>query len=353
MFDPMSLSLLSAARSRSISAENPTGEKGGGARATDGLGAAASRDLGAGWKVSPAYPLPGRSVRTLADIEGPGVIRHIWITCAPETWRSVILRMWWDGEESPSVEVPLGDFFANGWCQRSIVTSEPIAVLAGGGMNSYWAMPFRDRAHISVENRGPDIASFFFQIDYSLEDVPSDAAYLHAQWRRSNPVADGVHTILDQVTGRGHYVGTYLAWQTNNNGWWGEGEVKFYLDGDEEYPTICGTGTEDYVGGAWSFEQVPGDGYLPYSSSYLGFHQVAGVDQFNRSNQRFGMYRWHILDPIRFESDLRVDIQALGWRSGGRYLVLRDDVASVAVWYQTEPHGAFPELPGADELEVI
>ncbi len=353
MPDLTSLALLRDARSRAITAENRDGSPGGGARAVDGPSASAARDLGRGWKVSPALPLARGERLTIAAIEGPGVIRHIWMTCAPTTWRHVVLRIWWDEEETPSVESPLGDFFASGWCERTIVSSEPIAVMSGGGMNSYWPMPFRRAARVEVENLGPDIAQFFFQVDYTLEDVPEEAAYLHTQWRRSNPVRDGVHTILDGVTGRGHYVGTYLAWQTNNNGWWGEGEVKFYLDDDGEFPTICGTGTEDYVGGAWAFEQHEGEGYLPFTSSYLGFHQVTPLDDFGRSNRRFGMYRWHIPDPIHFTTALRVEVQALGWRSGGRYLPLQDDVASLALWYQTEPHAPFPALGGRDDLEVI
>src|SRR5882724_7274160 len=164
MSDLASLALLSAAQSRSISAENPHGEKGGGGKATEGISANAARELGQGWKVSPALSFPGGATLELADIAGPGIIRHIWMTCAPETWRSVILRMTWDDESTPSVEVPLGDFFANGWCRRSIVNSEPIAAMAGGGLNSYWAMPFRSRARISVENRGKDLPQFFFQI---------------------------------------------------------------------------------------------------------------------------------------------------------------------------------------------
>jgi hypothetical protein len=347
------LSLTSSAVSRSISAENPTGAKGGGGRSVDGISATAARDLGVGWKVAPAIRLAAGETATLAEIDGPGVVKHIWITCAPESWRAIIVRMSWDDEATPSVEVPLGDFFASGWCERTLVTSEPIAALVGGGLNSYWAMPFRTRARITVENRGKDVPHFFYQIDYSLEPVADAEGYFHAQWRRSSPVVDGIHTILDDVVGQGHYVGTYLAWQANNNGWWGEGEVKFYLDGDEEFPTICGTGTEDYFGGAWAFEQTPGQGYATYSSQYLGFHQVTGTDNFARANQRFGMYRWHILDPIRFTEDLRVDVQALGWRTDGRYLVLRDDIASLAVWYQREPHGPFPALPGADELDVV
>ena len=137
---------LSDAVTRSINAENFTGEKGKGGMATEGTGAWAASDLGRGWKVSPCIPLKGKEVRTLAEITGPGAIQHIWMTCAPELWRKLIIRMYWDGEETPSVEVPLGDFFCNGWCERSIVNSMPVAVLTAGGMNSYWEMPFRKSA---------------------------------------------------------------------------------------------------------------------------------------------------------------------------------------------------------------
>jgi Protein of unknown function (DUF2961). len=357
-FDGLNMGLgnifrLSDAKTRSISAENFTGEKGKGGMATEGTGANAARDLGQGWKVSPSVEIQAGSVFTLADIAGPGAIQHIWLTCFPNTWRHLILRMYWDGEEQPSVEVPIGDFFCNGWCERSNVSSLPIAVNPAGGMNSYWVMPFRKHAKLTVENRMPENVVLYYQIDYTLTAVPDDAAYFHAQWRRSNPVKyKDVHTILDGVKGKGHYVGTYLAWQVNNNGWWGEGEIKFYLDGDREFPTICGTGTEDYFGGAWNFEHPRGE-YGMYSTPFLGLHQVIKPDGLYRSQQRFGMYRWHIMDPIRFDEDLRVTIQALGWRSGGRYLPLQDDIASVAYWYQAEPHAPYPALPDNDGLEVI
>jgi len=357
-FDGLNMGLgnifrLSDAKTRSISAENFTGEKGKGGMATEGTGANAAHDLGQGWKVSPSVEIQAGSVFTLADIAGPGAIQHIWLTCFPNTWRHLILRMYWDGEEQPSVEVPIGDFFCNGWCERSNVSSLPIAVNPAGGMNSYWVMPFRKHAKLTVENRMPENVVLYYQIDYTLTAVPDDAAYFHAQWRRSNPVKyKDVHTILDGVKGKGHYVGTYLAWQVNNNGWWGEGEIKFYLDGDREFPTICGTGTEDYFGGAWNFEHPRGE-YGMYSTPFLGLHQVIKPDGLYRSQQRFGMYRWHIMDPIRFDEDLRVTIQALGWRSGGRYLPLQDDIASVAYWYQAEPHAPYPALPDNDGLEVI
>jgi hypothetical protein len=351
------LAELSDAETRSISAENFKGEKGRGGMATTGTGADAGRELGQGWKISPSIHLKPEDTFTLADIQGPGAIQHIWLTVHPSNWRQLVLRAYWDDEESPSIEVPLGDFFCNGWCERANVNSLPISVNPAGGFNSYWEMPFRKHALLTIENLSPDeVKNFYYQIDYTLTQVPETRAYLHAQWRRNNPLPYmQVHTLLDGVKGVGHYVGTYMAIGVNNSGWWGEGEIKFFVDGDTEFPTICGTGTEDYFGGAWCFDQS-GE-YGLYSTPYLGLHQVTKPDGFFRSQQRFGMYRWHIMDPIRFTLNLRVTIQDLGWRSplGGksRYLPLQDDIATTAFWYQNEPHAPFPELPGMDFLEVI
>lgn len=352
------LSRLSNAQTRSITAENPTGAKGRGGMASDGTTAVFARELGQGWKLSPSIHIPGNSTAVLADIDGPGAIQHIWITVAPQQWRRLMLRFYWDDEETPSVEVPLGDFFCNGWCERVNVNSLPVAVNPAGGFNSYWEMPFRKQARVMIENLSPDdVKNFFYQIDYTLTDVPADRAYFHAQWRRSNPVPyKDVHTLVDGVQGVGHYVGTYIAWGSNNNGWWGEGEVKFYLDGDDEWPTICGTGTEDYFGGAWSFEQPQGQ-YGTYSTPFLGMPQVIKPDGLWRSQQRFGLYRWHIMDPIRFQQDLRITVQALGWRSSlegqPRFLPLQDDIASTTFWYQAEPHASFPSPPSLNAMEVI
>lgn len=347
------LPLLSRAKSRSISAENFTGEKGKAGMATEGTGKHAARDLGQGWKVSPSIQIQPGTTFTLAEIEGPGAIQHIWMTCFSSFWRSLVLRFYWDGEESPSVEVPYGDFFCNGWKELALVQSLPVACNPNGGMNSYWEMPFRKSAKVTIENLADEPVILYYQIDYVLTEVPENVGYFHAQWRRNNPLPyKEVHTILDGVKGQGHYVGTYIAWGVNNNGWWGEGEIKFYLDGDKEFPTICGTGTEDYFGGAWNFEFPKGQ-YGVYSTPFLGLCQVIKPDGLYRSQQRFGMYRWHVRDPIRFEQDLKVTIQALGWRSGGRYLPLQDDIASTAFWYQTEPHAPFPALPDRDGLEVI
>jgi hypothetical protein len=353
------LSRLSNALTRSISAENVTGAKGEGGKAMEGTGAGAARELGQGWKVSPSVHVAGRETVTLAEIEGPGAVQHIWLTVHPRHWRQLVFRIFWDGEETPSVETPLGDFFCSGWCERVNIASLPIAVNPAGGFNSYWEMPFRQSARITVENLSPAPleSALYYQITYTLTEVPEDRAYFHAQWRRSNPLPyQTVHSLLDGVRGAGQYVGTYLAWGVNNNGWWGEGEIKFYLDGDSDWPTICGTGTEDYFGGAWNFEHPAGQ-YGAFSTPYLGMPQVIRPDGLYRSQQRFGMYRWHVQDPIRFQSDLRVTIQALGWRSQQeeqkRYLPLQDDIASTSLWYQREPHAPFPTLPDANGLEVI
>ncbi len=345
-----SLFIISNAESRSVSPENPTGEKGKGGMAKEGVASFASRELGQGWKVSPYIKIGPGETAILADVNGCGVINHIWLT-PTGNWRFQILRFFWDDEDKPSVEVPLGDFFCMGWGEYASLNSLAVCVNPGRAFNSYWQMPFKKSFKITLENIGFEEVVLYYQIDYSLVNLPENIAYFHSQWRRVNPLPyKEVYTILDGVMGKGQYVGTYLAWQVNSNGWWGEGEVKFYIDGDV-FPTICGTGTEDYFCGSYNFE-VNGR-YQTFSSPYSGLHQIIQPDGLYKSQQRFGMYRWHILDPIYFSKDLKVTIQALGWRSAGRYYPRQDDIASVAYWYQTEPHAPFPELPDRDYLEVI
>lgn len=341
---------LSKAKSRSVSPENFTGEKGQGGMATEGTGKNASRELGQGWKVSPSVKVAGKTTFTLADIEGPGAIQSIWMTPTGQ-WRYSILRIYWDDEKEPSVECPVGDFFACGWGQYAQVDSLAVCVNPGSAFNCYWQMPFRKKCHITLENIDEKDMVVYYQINYALTDIPGDAAYFHARFRRCNPLPyKEVYTILDEVEGWGHYVGTYLCWGVNNNSWWGEGEIKFYIDGDDKFPTICGTGTEDYFCGSYGFEVS--NRYQEFTTLYAGMPQVIRPDGFNSANTRFGLYRWHIPDPVRFEKDLKVTIQALGWRSGGRYLPLQDDISSVAYWYQAEPHKKFPALPDKDYLEV-
>jgi hypothetical protein len=361
-FDGLNLSLgnlyrLSDAQSRAISPENFTGGKGQAAMAIHGTGERAARDLGRGWKISPSVRVEAHATFTLADIAGPGVISQIWMTPAPlDKTRFFILRFYWDDETNPSVECPLGDFFACGWGRFCQISSLPVCVNPGSGFNCYWQMPFRKHCKITLENLDDSPMTIYYQINYTLTPVPEDAAYFHAQFRRENPLKTaGLYTILDGVKGRGQYVGTYLAWGVHSTGWWGEGEVKFYIDGDREFPTICSTGTEDYFCGSYDFDTRDAEGrshYTEFTTPYSGLPQVIRPDGHYDSQTRFGLYRWHLTDPIRFNHDLKVTIQALGWQSGGRYLKLQDDIASVAFWYQTEPHQPYPPLPSRDELEL-
>lgn len=342
---------LGGARTRSICAENPSGAPGAGGQAVS--------NLGAGRKGRPCIELPAGATITLADISGAGIIQHIWFTVTDHTTkgefvlRDLVLRMYWDGENTPSVEVPLGDFFCNGFGLRTNVVSLPIAVNPSGGMNCYFPMPFARSARLTIENQHPEqIRSFFYQITYAeLDEMPGNSANFHAQWRRESPtVLCCDYTILDGVYGRGHYIGTYLAWAALSRQWWGEGEIKFYMDGDQEYPTICGTGIEDYAGGAWCFANETLGLPESYSTPFLGYRyydESAKINPFfGQMVPMHGIYRWHVMDPVRFNENLRVTIQQIG--HDGRDLFERsDDVSSVAYWYQTEPHGKFPLLPEA------
>lgn len=358
---------LSDAKTRSISPENFSGEKGKAGMADpankDNPNVAnaynAARDLGQGWKVNPFIRIkPGETI-TLAEIDGPGAIQHIWMT-PTGTWRYSIIRFYWDGEAEPSIECPVGDFFASGWGSYAQLSSLAICVNPGSAFNCYWTMPFRKHCRITMENiNDSDPMTLYYQIDYTLTDVPADAAYFHAQFRRSNPTTGSLHTIVDGIKGKGQYVGVYLAWGVNNNGWWGEGEIKFFMDGDTQFPTICGTGTEDYFCGSYDFDTrkkndagVEEVNYTEFCTPYAGLHQVIRGDGHYQVMQRFGMYRWHIMDPVRFDKDLKVTIQDLGWRKGGRYLAQQSDIASTCFWYQTEPHASFPKFPEWRELEV-
>jgi hypothetical protein len=361
------LSRLSDAKTRSISPENFNGEKGKAAMADpaekDKPNVAnatnAARDLGQGWKVNPYIRIKPGETFTLADIEGPGAIQHIWMTPAGK-WRYSILRIYWDDETDPSVEVPVGDFFGMGWGTYAKLTSLAVCVNPGSAFNCYWSMPFRKKCRITMENVGDaDQMTLYYQIDYTLTDVPADAGYFHAQFRRQNPDVTSDYTIVDGIKGKGQYVGVYLAVGVHNNGWWGEGEIKFFIDGDTKFPTICGTGTEDYFCGSYDFDTrkrneagIEEDNYTEFCTPYSGLHQVIRGDGHYNVMQRFGLYRWHIMDPIRFDKDLKVTIQDLGWHQGGRYLAQKSDMASVCYWYQAEPHAKFPALPGWRELEV-
>ncbi len=352
--------MLRSGRSCSINWENRTGEKGAGAKAASALGPKR--------KGSPCIGAiaPGETV-VLADIAGSGAIQHIWCTVTDRTekgrfvLRDLILRMYWDGEEAPSVECPLGDFFLNGFARGCEVNSLPIVVNPKRGMNSFIPMPFRKGARITLENQhAGEVPAFFYQVDYVLsDDVPEDAAYFHAQWRRERlTTLQKDYVLLDGVRGRGHYIGTYLGLATLERYWWGEGEIKFYIDGDEEFPSQCSTGTEDYFGGAWSFGGYTDErGHMlekTYCTPFMGYPFYSRDDDFH--NDYFnrdcppmrGFYRWHVADPVLFQKDLRVELQQIGVCELGLF-ERQDDVCSVSYWYQTEPHAAFPSLPGPRE----
>lgn len=345
------LSRLSDAKTRSISAENFTGEK--------GKAAMAMKNPDFGWKSSPCvHVVPGETF-TLAEIEGPGAIQSMWFAGTITHWGCVI-RIYWDDQENPSVEAPITAFFGLGYnddvnddTERfPVLSSLPVLVAPNRGFNCFWEMPFRKKCRITVENLTEKEKSCFYQINYTLTDVPDDAAYFHAQYRQERPVEyKKEYTILDGVVGKGHYVGTALSVGLNQaGGWWGEGEIKFYLDGDGPYPTICGTGTEDYFGGAWNWD-VNGR-YTTYSAPFMGMFTVSKPDGLYKSQMRFSLYRWHVMDPIRFDENLKVTLMDLGWRRNG-FLARRDDFMSVAFWYQTLPTAPFPKFPDIDELEII
>ncbi len=348
----MDIARLRQVRTHSICAENYTGAPGMAALATDGTGAHAARDLGQGWKVSPSVAFGPGETFTLASIDGPGCIQHIWLTTHHDNWRTLVLRAYWDGADEPAIEVPVGDFFCSGWGRFAQVSSAMVAVNPSGGFNSYWPMPFGSGARLTLENVGEREVVVYYQVTYETGGDYAGLGYLHAQFRRSNPLAEGsTHVLVADVEGAGHYVGTYVAWGSNSNGWWGEGEVKFWLDDDDAAPSIASTGTEDYFGGAWNFD-VDGT-YRDYTAPYCGLPQVIRPDGAYSAQMRFGMYRWHVPDPVRFAHRLgKVDIQALGWRRDGRYRLLSDDIASTCWFYLDRPTCTRPAFATRDELEI-
>lgn len=349
------LQKLSDAKSRSISAENFTGAKGQGGKAVlaDSIypnkanSAHPARNLGQGWKLNPLISVKPGDTFTLADIDGPGAIKHIWMT-PNGNWRLAILRIYWENEKEPAVEVPLGDFFCMGLNQYASVSSLPVTVNPGRAFNCFWNMPFRKHCKITIENLNPTNLALFYQIDYVLAKVPKEDAYFHAQFRYANPDTSSVYTIAD-IHAKGQYVGVYMTWKQNYPGWWGEGEIKFYMDGDKKFPTINGTGVEDYFLGSYGW--LINGKTETYSKPYAGVVQEIQPDSLNKLNfPLYGLYRWHIRDPIRFNKDIKITIQDLGWKGPGTFKKLHSDITSVVFWYQKEPSHPVLKLPSKEVL---
>jgi len=351
---------VSDIETRSLSPENPDGKKGGGAKAKSTPDLPCS-ELGDGWKVRPFITIEPSQIITIGDVKGEGMIKHIWCTSVlfneavyPTSrtcgWRDIIIRFYWDDSKIPSIECPIGDFFACGWGEYAHVNSLAVCVNPGSAFNCYWEMPFKKNFKITIENRSKFTSTLYYQIDYELKKLPKDIMYLHAQFNRVNPLPENTtFEILDKKIGKGAYVGTYMCWSSNSRGWWGEGEIKFYIDGDSSHPTICGTGTEDYFCGSYDFENQKTHEYEEFTTAYAGLPQVLRPDRLYKSQMRFGMYRWHIQDPVYFNKDLRVDIQAIGWDIYGKFVTLHDDISAVAFWYQDKP-GVLKPLQSPKEL---
>ena len=294
-----------------------------------------------------ARPIAPGATLTLATLDGPGQIVHIWCTIAQDARfysRLLTLRMYWDDEEHPSVECPIGDFFGIGNGVDKPFTSLPIRVSSDGrGRNCYWPMPFRKKARITVTNESDKRCdAFYYYIDWQKHaSLPEDSAYFHAMYRQEYPCVMGQNYLLADLEGRGHYVGTIQSVYLVSPGWYGEGDDFFFIDGEKE-PSLRGTGTEDYFCDGWGFREQSGPFY--------GTPLWEGYDTGDRGTA----YRFHIPDPIVFKKSLRVEIEHKGSQvfPDGKFdgFIERDDLmSSVALWYQMEPHKPWAALPAGPQ----
>ncbi len=337
-FGSGSLHMYEEMKTRSVSPENPTGEKGGGARAVPGIDTLdvplheTTDHLGRGWKNRPFISVKAGETVELMNVEGPGEIRHMWMLLWDQPQndgvpRGGILRFYWDGEGQPSIDVPAADFFALGE-RFAEVTSAVVSVKPKNALTCCWSMPFRRHARVTFTNTGAEkISVMTYQITYVLKEIPENAMYFHARYHSANTADENPYVMLDGVTGRGRYVGSVLSVHSLADGWFGEGEFKFYIDGDGEFPTICGTGIEDYFLCSYGLSRYN----APFSGVPLLWPEDGGI----RSGCMATMYRWHIPDPICFDESIRVTVQALGPIGGSSVYSRRSDIfSSVAYWYQ-------------------
>ncbi|MBN2315858.1 MAG: DUF2961 domain-containing protein [Sedimentisphaerales bacterium] len=313
--------------SRSISFENPTGSPGEG-------GMTASR-LGEGRKGSPSKQIPPGQEVPLCDIEGPGTIRHIWMTTRnnPANLRSLVLRAWWEGQEHPSIECPVGDFM--GFAHGKVMPYHSAVHSLGknAGMNIWLPMPFTQHAKITLTNEGTNEVPLFYQIDYTIADKhPDDVGRLHVLFARQNPtIIKRDFVMLPQRINKGRFIGAVLGIRNLTPGqWWGEGEIKVYMDGDTDFPTICGTGSEDYVGLSYGMQQTP------------YFYNGCSLNEKNFVS----MYRWHLPDPIAWQKECRITIQQIAWKNG--LMETEDDWSCATFWYEPAPSAPLPEMPDVE-----
>lgn len=313
--------------SRSICFENPTGAPGEG-------GKAASR-LGVGRKGAPSMSLKAGQEVQLCGIEGPGTIRHIWMTTRrdPLNLRSLVIRAWWDGQKHPSIECPIGDFmgFAHGKVMPYYSAVHSLGQNAG--MNIWLPMPFARRAKITLTNEGKKDVPLYYQIDYTIADKhPEDVGRLHVLFQRENPTTiKKDFVMLPQRKNKGRFMGALIGIRNLTPGqWWGEGEIKIYMDGDTDFPTICGTGSEDYVCLSYGMQQTP---YL-YNGCSLN------------ENNFVSMYRWHLPDPISWRNECRITIQQIAWKKG--LAETQDDWSCATFWYEPVPSIPLPRMPDVE-----
>lgn len=312
--------------SRSISFENPTGAPGEGGKAAS--------NLGPGRKGAPAREVkPGETV-DLCDIEGPGTIRHIWITTAQEqeVQRGAVIRAWWDGQEHPSIECPIGDLFGFAHGKIMAYGSAVHSVGPTGGRNIWLPMPFAKRAKLTFTNESTKKIPLFYQLTYTLGDKhPADVGRLHVIFRRENPTTEKQDfELLPKRTQKGRFIGAVIGIRNlHPDQWWGEGEIKVFMDGDKEFATIVGTGSEDYVGLAWGMQQSP----FMYNGASLN-------DKYFVS-----MYRWHLPDPIAWQKEARITIQQIAYVGGKGLQETVDDWSTATFWYEPVPSAVLPPLP--------
>ncbi|WCL55571.1 glycoside hydrolase family 172 protein [Gimibacter soli] len=339
--DPNPFNIPTHLQSRSICFENITGAKGEGGKAAS--------PLGIGRKGAPARHLfPGETIE-LAAIDGPGMIRHIWMTCHPkiELLRGVVLRFYWNGQTHPSIETPVGDFFGFAHGKTPAFQSAAHSVGEKVGMNAWIPMPFAKHARVTITNEGDVRMPLFYQIDYTLgDDITDDTPHLHVSFQRQNPTAlREDFEFLNRSGSRGRYLGAVFGVIPHDPRWWGEGEVKVFLDGDSDFATIVGTGAEDYVGLSWGIQQTP---FLYHGANWREKDDMADTGAVS-------MYRWHFPDPIYWQSDIRLTIQQIGHSPGAgansiaeyqAELYERQDDWSIATfWYETLPSAPLPPLP--------